>query len=87
MKQLDVFYDMIRDDDDLWVSQIKTYLLTPPLKKLLKQIQNSDMDLYGYEELIISTLKTGKYNETDRGWLQVIRTKWIRYIKTNKIKV
>ena len=55
--------------------------LTPDLQILIRNILGSDMGIYGYEELLRKTLKDGNYKDEDRTWLNVIRTKWIRYYK------
>ena len=60
------------------------YKLTPELKQLLVDIQNSDMDTYGYSELILSTITLEKYNEFDRDWLNTVRRKWINHLKKEK---
>lgn len=60
------------------------HILTPELKQLLVDIQNSNMDTHGYSELIRSTITLEKYNEIDRDWLNIVRRKWIDYLKKEK---
>lgn len=58
--------------------------LTDDLLCLLNEILDSDMNTHGYTELITQTIKSGEYTTHDRGWLNVVRSKWIRHIKKNR---
>jgi len=59
------------------------YKLSLELKQLLVDIKNSNVS-QGYEILIESTLATNSYHELDRGWLNVVRRKWINHLKKEK---
>ena len=58
--------------------------LTESRRNTLIDIQQSTLDIYGYEELIKKTLRIDGYLLEDREWLNVIRRKWITHLKLNQ---
>jgi len=58
--------------------------LTESRRNTLIDIQQSTLDIYGYEELIKKTLRIDGYPLEDREWLNVIRRKWITHLKLNQ---
>jgi len=67
-------------------SKPKYFQLTIPLRNLLNEIQASDLDVYGYRELILLTLRTGRYHAGDQAWLNCVRRKWINHLKEKQNK-
>ena len=67
---------------------MKYKILTPELRKLLIKIQKTPypLDVYGYEDLINNVIEQNKYHITDTDWLNVVRRKYITYLKEIPIR-